>query len=112
MSFPAGHVEWNAIEYGCSDISMNWRGPPLTSHEVIVNTIAATTTRTGLRVHAELDTSCYPAGQVISDAQMAGLALARHDWHGEWNYTLHPDQPSLRPPARALRPRAARTAAG
>jgi hypothetical protein len=89
--FPPGTSKWNAIEHRLfSHISMNWRGRPLTSHEVIVNTIAATTTRTGLRVHAELDTSCYPAGQVISDAQMAGLALARHDWHGEWNYTLHP----------------------
>src|SRR5215469_1227048 len=72
---------------------MNWRGRPLTSHEVIVNTIAATTTRTGLRVHAELDTRRYPAGQVISDAQMAGLPLARHDWHGEWNYTVRPAPP-------------------
>jgi hypothetical protein len=80
---------------------MNWRGRPLTSHEVIVNTIAATTTRTGLRVRAELDARRYPAGQVISDAQMAGLPLARHDWHGEWNYTLHPapPQPAAASPA-------------
>ncbi|HEX4659603.1 MAG TPA: ISAzo13 family transposase [Streptosporangiaceae bacterium] len=100
--FPPGTSKWNAIEHRLfSHISMNWRGRPLTSHEVIVNTIAATTTRTGLRVHAELDTRCYPAGQVISDAQMAGLPLARHDWHGEWNYTLHPApaQPAATSPA-------------
>jgi len=100
--FPPGTSKWNAIEHRLfSHISMNWRGRPLTSHEVIVSTIAATTTRTGLRVHAELDTSSYPAGQVISDAQMAALAISRHDWHGEWNYTLHPapPQPAATSPA-------------
>src|SRR5262249_53615592 len=60
------------------------------SHEVIVNTIAATTTATGLTVHAELNTSAYPAGIQVSDAQLAALPLDRHDWHGDWNYTLHP----------------------
>ena len=84
-----GTSKWNAIEHRLfSHISMNWRGRPLTSHEVIVNTIAATTTSTGLTVHAELDTSAYPAGIQISDAQMAALPLTRHDWHGDWNYTL------------------------
>src|SRR5437763_1042193 len=100
--FPPGTSKLNAIEHRLfSHISMNWRGRPLTSHEVIVSTIAATTTRTGLRVHAELDTSSYPAGQVISDAQMAALAISRHDWHGEWNYTLHPapPQPAATSPA-------------
>ena len=69
---------------------MNWRGRPLASHEVIVQTIAATTTRTGLRVHAELDTSTYDTGIQISDRQMDVLPLTRHDWHGDWNYTLRP----------------------
>jgi len=69
---------------------MNWRGRPLTSHEVIVQTIAATTTRTGLRVHAELGTAAYPTGARISDAQMRALPLACHGWHGDWNCTLHP----------------------
>ena len=72
---------------------MNWRGRPLTSHEVIINTIAATTTRTGLRVAAGLDPGSYPAGIKISDEQMAALAITRHDWHGDWNYTLHPAPP-------------------
>jgi hypothetical protein len=70
---------------------MNWRGRPLTSHEVIVETIAATTTATGLRVRAELDTSACDTGIKISDAQMGALPLARHDWHGDWNYTLRPE---------------------
>jgi len=92
--FPPGTSKWNAIEHRLfSHISMNWRGRPLTSHEVIINTIAATTTRTGLKVHAELDTSRYPTGEAISDAQMAALPLDRHNWHGDWNYTLHPGGP-------------------
>jgi Rhodopirellula transposase DDE domain len=73
-----------------SHITMNWRGRPLSSHEVIVQTIAATTTRTGLRVHAALDTSSYDIGVRIADRQLAALPLTRHDWHGDWNYTLHP----------------------
>jgi hypothetical protein len=72
---------------------MNWRGRPLTSHAVIVQTIAATTTRTGFTVSAELDTASYPAAIKITDRQMKDLeqrALHRHDFHGEWNYTLYP----------------------
>jgi hypothetical protein len=92
--FPPGTSKWNTIEHRLfSHITMNWRGRPLTSHEVVVNTIAATTTRTGLRVQAELDTARYATGVTISDDEMAGLAITRHDWHGDWNYTLHPDQP-------------------
>jgi len=67
---------------------MNWRGRPLTSHEVIVAAIASTTTGTGLTVRAELDTGTYPTGVPVSDEQMAALPLTRHDWHGDWNYTL------------------------
>ena len=92
---PPGTSKWNKIEHRLfSHISMNWRGRPLTSHEVIVNTIAATTTRTGLAVRAELDTNQYPTGVKIPDQQMRALEdhgiLTRHDWHGEWNYTLQP----------------------
>ncbi|MGH3432526.1 MAG: ISAzo13 family transposase [Thermocrispum sp.] len=97
--FPPGTSKWNKIEHRLfSHITHNWRARPLTSHEVVVNTIAATTTRTGLRVHAELDTGTYPLGVKISDEQMAALPLHRHDWHGEWNYTLDPHQPPP-PPA-------------
>ena len=92
--FPPGTSKWNKIEHRLfSQISMNWRGRPLTSHEVIVQTIAATTTRTGLTVAAELDTSAYPKGIKISDRQMKDLeqrALRRHQFHGEWNYDLIP----------------------
>ena len=89
--FPPGTSKWNKVEHRLfSHITMNWRGRPLASHEVIVQTIAATTTRTGLRVHAELDTSTYDTGIQISDRQMDVLPLTRHDWHGDWNYTLRP----------------------
>ena len=86
---PPGTSKWNKIEHRLfSHISMNWRGRPLTSHEVIVNTIAAATTKTGLRVHAELDENHYPAGIKIPDKQMRALEtdaiLNRHDWHPEW----------------------------
>ena len=90
---PPGTSKWNKIEHRLfSHISMNWRGKPLTSHEVIVNTIAATTTRTGLKVHAELDTGSYPKGIKIPDREMKALeqagTLVRHAFHGDWNYTL------------------------
>jgi hypothetical protein len=92
---PPGTSKWNKIEHRLfSRISINWRGRPLTSHEVIVNTIGATTTASGVSVTAVLDTGEYPAGLKITDKQIRGLessgALARHDWHGEWNYTLTP----------------------
>jgi hypothetical protein len=109
--FPPGTSKWNKIEHRLFPaITMNWRGRPLTSHEVIVNTIASTTTRTGLTVAAELDTSAYPTGVKISQAELDALPLARHDWHGDWNYTLHPAPaaaPALAAPA-AARPPAAR----
>ncbi|MCB5170482.1 ISAzo13 family transposase, partial [Streptomyces bambusae] len=88
---PPGASKWNKIEHRLfSHITMNWRGRPLTSHEVIVQSIAATTTRTGLRVHAELDTRAYPTGVQITDVEMAALPLTRHGFHGDWNYVLHP----------------------
>lgn len=94
---PPGTSKWNKIEHRLfSHISMNWRGRPLTGHDVIVQSITATTTRTGLSVHAELDTSTYPTGVKIPDTQIQELhdtgALRRHDWHPEWNYSLHPTQ--------------------
>src|SRR5437773_8524013 len=101
--FPPGTSKWNKIEHRLfSAITMNWRGRPLASHQIIVNTIAATTTRTGLKVHAELDTGTYPTGAKISKAELDALPLERHDWHGEWNYTLHPAPAA--PPAPAAAP--------
>ncbi|MGW8955997.1 ISAzo13 family transposase [Streptomyces sp. NPDC055709] len=91
---PPGTSKWNRIEHRLfSHITMNWRRRPLTSHEVIVESIAATTTKTGLTVHAELDTTKYPTGIQVSDDEIAALPLTRHRFHGDWNYTLHPQTP-------------------
>ncbi|MFJ5680852.1 ISAzo13 family transposase [Streptomyces sp. NPDC093097] len=90
--FPPGTSKWNRIEHRLfSHITMNWRGRPLTSHDVIVNSIAATTTHTGLTVQAELDTTVYATGIRIGDRQMEALPLERHAWHGDWNYSLRPE---------------------
>lgn len=87
--FPPGTSKWNRIEHRLfSQISLNWRGRPLVSHEVVVDLIGATTTRTGLRVRAELDRGRYPTGVKVRDAELAAVPLIRHDWHGEWNYTI------------------------
>ena len=89
-------AQWNRIEHRLfSAIAMNWSGHPLTSHEVIIDLIGSTTTRTGLTVHAERDTGTYPTGTKITNTQMAALPLTRNDaFHGEWNYLLHPEQPA------------------
>jgi hypothetical protein len=88
---PPGTSKWNKIEHRLfSHISMNWRGRPLVSHEVIVELIAATQTHAGLKVHAELDQRSYPLGVKVADPELAAVPLCRHDWHGEWNYTVLP----------------------
>ena len=88
---PPGTSKWNKIEHRLfSQISMNWRGRPLTSHETILQLIGATTTNTGLTVTAALDTGSYPTGIKISDREMRALPIIRDDFHGDWNYTLHP----------------------
>ena len=93
--FPPGTSKWNKIEHRLfSAITLNWRGRPLTSHEVVVQTIAATRTRGGLRVEAALDTGDYPTGVAISKERMAALPLERHVTRGAWNYTLHPQRAS------------------
>lgn len=90
--FPPGTSKWNKIEHRLfSYISLNWRGKPLVSHEVIVNLIAATTTRKGLKVRAELDQNPYPKGIKVSDEEFASIRLARDNFHGEWNYTIKPN---------------------
>ncbi|MCX4904769.1 ISAzo13 family transposase [Streptomyces sp. NBC_00878] len=88
---PPGTSKWNRIEHRLfSAITMNWRGRPLTSYEVIVQTITATTTHTGLSVHAELDPGSYPTGVKVSDVELNAVPLTGHAFHGEWNYTVHP----------------------
>ncbi len=89
--FPPGTSKWNKIEHRLfSAISQNWRGKPLASHEVVVNLIGATTTRTGLRVRSQLDTNQYPAGRKVSDDELEAIYLHRDSFHGEWNYSLLP----------------------
>jgi len=88
---PPGTSKWNKIEHRLfSQITMNWRGRPLISHQVIVDLIAATTTITGLTVQCVLDTNEYPIGVKYTDADIDALPLTRHDFHGDWNYTLSP----------------------
>jgi hypothetical protein len=88
---PPGTSKWNKIEHRLfSFISINWRGKPLPTYRVIVELIAATTTRTGLHVQADLDTGYYPTGQKVTDAELAALPLRKHDWHPDWNYSLIP----------------------
>jgi hypothetical protein len=87
--FPPGTSKWNKIEHRLfSFITMNWRGRPLISHEVIVNLIASTKTRSGLTVRAELDTAEYPKGLVISDAELDTVKIERNEFHGDWNYRI------------------------
>ena len=88
---PPGTSKWNKIEHRLfSHISMNWRGRPLVSHEVVVDLISATTTHTGLQVQAELDTHAYPTKVKVSDEDLAAVQLIPHDFHGEWKYTISP----------------------
>jgi hypothetical protein len=89
---PPGTSKWNKIEHRLfSYISMNWRGQPLISHDVIVSLIAGTTTKTGLKVHAELDDSLYPSGIKISDSEFEKIHITRNEFHGEWNYRIDPN---------------------
>jgi len=88
--FPPGTSKWNKIEHRLfSHIAINWRGRPLTSHEVIVQLIARTQTATGLRIQADLDNNHYPTGIKITKAQFAAVQLYPAQFHGEWNYTIH-----------------------
>jgi transposase len=89
--YPPGTSKWNKIEHRLfSFISMNWRGRPLTDIATIVDLIAATTTDNGLVVRAAYDPNWYPKGVKITDTDFDALPLTRHDWHGDWNYTLPP----------------------
>jgi len=89
--FPPGTSKWNKIEHRLfSHISMNWRGRPLISHEVIVKLIGETTTRTGLEVKAQLDKRKYPVKVKITDEEMKMVNLKPHKFHGEWNYSINP----------------------
>jgi Rhodopirellula transposase DDE domain len=89
--YPPGTSKWNKVEHRLfSFISINWRGRPLTDYQVIIETIGATTTGSGLTVEAVLDTGTYPTGVKITNAQMKTVPITGNDFHGEWNYTIHP----------------------
>lgn len=89
--FPPGTSKWNKIEHRLfCFIAQNWRGKALTSHQAIINLIASTTTQTGLTVQAELDTNTYDTGIKVTDAELDRVNITRHDFHGEWNYTIAP----------------------
>jgi len=93
--FPPGTSKWNKIEHRLfSFISMNWRGKPLMSYQVIVSLIAATTTQAGLRVAAALDRNRYPAGVKVTDAELRHVNLKPARFHGDWNYTVTPHRGS------------------
>jgi transposase len=88
---PPGTSKWNKIEHRLfSQITMNWRGRPLKTHQVVVDLIGSTTTTTGLTVHCVLDTAPYPIGVKHTKKDVDNLPITRHDFHGEWNYTLVP----------------------
>jgi len=89
--FPPGTSKWNRIEHRMfSFVSLNWRGKPLESLEVIVNLIAGTTTNTGLKIYARLDHRVYEKGVEVGDEQLAAVKITRHSFHGDWNYTITP----------------------
>ncbi len=88
---PPGTSKWNKIEHRLfSFITKNWRGKPLVTHQVIVNLIAATTTTAGLTVRSRIDDRVYPKGRRVTNKQLELVNLEPHDFHGEWNYTIHP----------------------
>jgi Rhodopirellula transposase DDE domain len=95
--FPPGTSKWNKIEHRLfSFITQNWRAKPLISYRVIVNLISATTTCTGLSVHCELDTNRYPKAIVVTDEEMETINIKHAKFHGEWNYTIRPNNRSDR----------------
>ena len=88
---PPGTSKWNKIEHRLfSFITQNWRGKPLLSTQVIISLIAATSTRTGLKVYAQLDGRTYPSKIAVSDQQLAAVRLHGDPFHPEWNYTIEP----------------------
>jgi len=93
--FPPGTSKWNKIEHRMfSFITKNWRGKPLTDRATIVNLIGSTKTKEGLKIRCELDTKNYPKGIKVPDAQLEKVKLKKHKFHGDWNYTIHPNKKS------------------
>jgi hypothetical protein len=96
--FPPGTSKWNKVEHRLfSFISLNWRGRPLTSYQIIIDLITQTTTSTGLKVYARLDPTVYPKKIKVTKEQIAAVNITRHEWHPEWNYRINPTDRSPRP---------------
>jgi len=92
---PPGTSKWNKIEHRLfSHISLNWRGKPLVDYLTIVKLIAATTTTSGLKVKARLDRRRYKKGIKVPTATIKKLQIQPHKFHGEWNYTVFPQEDS------------------
>jgi hypothetical protein len=99
--YPPGTSKWNKVEHRLfAQITRNWRGRPLISHQAIIELISATTTTTGLTVHAELDADSYETGLTYTTRQISALPITRHDFHGDWNYTVRPEPHETPVPAR------------
>jgi hypothetical protein len=99
--YPPGTSKWNKVEHRLfAQITRNWRGRPLTSHQAVVELISATTTATGLTVTADLDTSEYPTGLRYTSKQVGALPIGKHDFHPDWNYTVRPEPHETPAPSR------------
>jgi hypothetical protein len=93
--FPPGTSKWNKIEHRLfCHVTQNWRGKPLVSHDLIVKLIGSTTTATGLKVKAALDTDRYESGIKVSNEALNAVRITRDAFHGEWNYSIHPSTPN------------------
>jgi hypothetical protein len=93
--FPPGTSKWNKIEHRLfCHVTQNWRGRPLTSHDLIVKLIGGTTTRGGLKVRAALDTARYESGIKVTDDALNAVRITRDEFHGEWNYSISPNMPN------------------
>jgi len=91
--YPPGTSKWNKIEHRLfSQITINWRGRPLETYQTIVNLITNTTTTTGLTVRCQLDPNSYPTKIKLTKQQKASIPITRNDFHGDWNYTIHPQK--------------------
>ena len=102
VHLPPGTSKWNRIEHRLfAFITMNWRGKPLISHQVIVQLIGSTSTETGLKVCCEIDGNLYPRGIKVPEKELQAINISRHEFHGEWNYTISPNrQPGATPDRR------------
>lgn len=89
--YPPGTSKWNKIEHRLfSQVTLNWRGRPLETYQTVVNLIANTTTTAGLTVRCELDPNLYPTKMKLTMQQKQSIPITRHEFHGEWNYTIRP----------------------